>query len=212
MEYPESLNGETSELTHLISKNNSSDRPKPVRDDSDDSSWDVVEDLPLRWATSYVTLAGVRLANTSVFSFTLWRDENSCARGATLLAVVTKGNIFLYEASKGQRAFRFVKASHIPPEGSLPLTVLITGVLRSNTASQRQFRHPKSRGDTTFNHRRFLNTQRPQAIREHQHPSQAQLIHRPTTARRPHLRPPTDSLHHLRQKSRLDPHRRLGRR
>ena len=87
-------------------------RESPVHD-SLDSAWDMVEDLPLRWATDFVPLAttGSRLINTSVLSYALHRDENSRSRGGAFLAVVVKCNIFLYETPKGERAFRFVKVS-----------------------------------------------------------------------------------------------------
>lgn len=76
-----------------------------------DSTWDVIEDLPLRWATHYTPLAstGSRLANTSVLLYDLWQNENQRARGGALLAVATKSNIFLYETPKGERAFRLLK-------------------------------------------------------------------------------------------------------
>jgi hypothetical protein len=42
----------------------------------------------------------------------LWRDHNNSGKAGTLLAVVTKCNILLYEAPKGERAFHFVKVCH----------------------------------------------------------------------------------------------------
>lgn len=76
------------------------------------SSWDVVEDLPLRWATDFVPLAtsGSRLEGVSVQFFALWSDENRRGKGGQLLAIATKNNILLYETPRGERAFRFVKA------------------------------------------------------------------------------------------------------
>lgn len=78
---------------------------------SPDSSWDVVEDLPLRWSTDYVSLAtpGSRLFNSSASSYVLWRNGHLGGRGGALLAVATKSNILLYEKPKGERSFRFVK-------------------------------------------------------------------------------------------------------
>ena len=91
-------------------------RATPVRTDSagSDSTWDMIDDLPLRWATDYVGLAaaGSRLVSTSVNCYTLWRDSNARGQGGALLAVATKSNILLYEKPKGERAFRFVKVSH----------------------------------------------------------------------------------------------------
>ncbi|KAJ7353284.1 hypothetical protein DFH08DRAFT_804852 [Mycena albidolilacea] len=52
-------------------------RPPP-RTNSDESSWEMVDDLPLRWARDFVplALAESRLVNASVLSFALWtRDE-----------------------------------------------------------------------------------------------------------------------------------------
>ncbi|KAH9948800.1 hypothetical protein B0H21DRAFT_689519 [Amylocystis lapponica] len=92
--------------------------------DSQLSSWDVVEDLPLRWATHYTPLAaaGSRLLNTSILFFDLYRNEGQRSRGGALLAVATKSNIFLYEAPKGERAFHLVKACHAHSEFYTPLT------------------------------------------------------------------------------------------
>lgn len=82
--------------------------------DSIDETWDVVEDLPLRWALDYVSLAisGSRLANTSVLFYDIWSDPTISGRKGALLAVATKSTILLYETPKGERAFRFVKVSH----------------------------------------------------------------------------------------------------
>lgn len=86
-----------------------------------DSSWDVVEDLPLRWATDFVPLASPtsRLANLSVIAYALWQEGGPGPGGGrhgrrTLLAVATKYNIFLYETPKGERAFHFVKEFYTP--------------------------------------------------------------------------------------------------
>ncbi|KAG6331375.1 hypothetical protein ID866_7713 [Astraeus odoratus] len=86
-----------------------------------DSSWDVVEDLPLRWATDFVPLASPtsRLASMSVIAYALWQDGGPGPGGGrhgrrTLLAVATKYNIFLYETPKGERAFHFVKEFYTP--------------------------------------------------------------------------------------------------
>ena len=82
--------------------------------DSIDETWDVVDDLPYRWATDYVSLAisGSRLANTSVLFYDIWSDPVVSGRKGALLAVATKSTILLYETPKGERAFRFVKVSH----------------------------------------------------------------------------------------------------
>lgn len=84
----------------------------PVQRSESDSDWDVVEDLPLRWATDFVNLAaaGSRLVNVSVSSYDLWHDDRQ-VRGGTLLAIATKTGVLLYESPKGERAFKFVKVS-----------------------------------------------------------------------------------------------------
>ena len=81
----------------------------PLRRESDDSEWDIVEDQSMRWATDYTPLAssGSRLAGTSALLFATWSDEGR--KGGQLLAIATKGNILLYETPKGERAYKFVK-------------------------------------------------------------------------------------------------------
>jgi hypothetical protein len=75
-----------------------------------DGGWDIVDDLPLRWAADYVSLAtaGSRLANVSVLKYVLWQDDTQHRNGA-LLAVATKSSVLLYESPRGERAFRFLK-------------------------------------------------------------------------------------------------------
>lgn len=74
-------------------------------------SWDMVEELPLRWATDFVNLAtpGSKLASSQVLFYELWKNDGYSYRGTTMLAVATKTNILLFETPKGERAFRFVK-------------------------------------------------------------------------------------------------------
>ncbi|KAF9559666.1 hypothetical protein CPC08DRAFT_750836 [Agrocybe pediades] len=85
---------------------------------TEESSWDVVDDLPIRWATDFVPLAspGSRLAGQSVISFATWSDESRQGKGTggQLLAIATKAGIFLYETPKGERAYRFVKEFYTP--------------------------------------------------------------------------------------------------
>ncbi|KAJ7321651.1 hypothetical protein DFH08DRAFT_970010 [Mycena albidolilacea] len=47
---------------------------QPPRTNSDESSWEMVDDLPLQWTWDFVSLvsAGLRLVNASVLSFALW--------------------------------------------------------------------------------------------------------------------------------------------
>lgn len=90
-------------------------RPSHEPQASIDSGWDIVDDLPLRWATDHVPLAvpGSRLMNASVLTYALWRNDDQ-PRGSALLAVAIKSAVLLYESPKGERAFRFVKVS--PPK------------------------------------------------------------------------------------------------
>lgn len=86
----------------------------PARKDS----WDVVDDLPLRWATDFTSLSssGSRMSNSSVLSYTLWHEGSTSPNRRALLAVATKTNIFLYETPRGQRAFHFVKEFYTPSQ------------------------------------------------------------------------------------------------
>ena len=107
-------------------------RPIPERSSSSvDSSWDVVEDLPLRWATDYVPLAvpGSRLMNASIFTYALWRNDNQ-PRSSTLLAVGIKSAVLLYESPKGERAFRFIKVSRTTLQGVKPMKILLFSALQ----------------------------------------------------------------------------------
>ncbi|KAJ7167806.1 hypothetical protein C8R46DRAFT_950927 [Mycena filopes] len=92
--------------------------PPPRRANSDESSWELIDDLPLRWARDFVPLAaaGSRLVNTSVLMFALWTREEGARTGSRgqFLAVGTKGMILLYETPVGERAFRFVKEFYTP--------------------------------------------------------------------------------------------------
>ncbi|KNZ76436.1 hypothetical protein J132_10411 [Termitomyces sp. J132] len=107
--------------SHQISPRNGRNSPSrlsPNRRDTDESNWDVIEDLPLRWATDFVPFAtsSSRLLNLSVISYALWKDETRKDRGGRLLAIATKNTILLYETPKGERAFRFVKEFYIPSQ------------------------------------------------------------------------------------------------
>ncbi|KAA1466563.1 hypothetical protein DENSPDRAFT_831416 [Dentipellis sp. KUC8613] len=117
---PSPISSEPSSYNNLLPSGSGSSifdkrYPQIQRRGSAESGWDVVEDLPLRWATDYVALAsaGSRLVNSSVLSYDLWREDRR-ARGGALLAVATKSNILLYESPRGERAFRFVKDFYTP--------------------------------------------------------------------------------------------------
>ncbi|KAH9855078.1 hypothetical protein C2E23DRAFT_901961 [Lenzites betulinus] len=89
---------------------------QPRRTTSIDSEWDIVSDLPLRWATHFTPLAsaGSRLHNNPVLFYEVWRNEATRGRGGVLLAVATKSSILLYETPKGERAFRLAKEFYTP--------------------------------------------------------------------------------------------------
>ncbi|KAF8681425.1 hypothetical protein RHS04_03078 [Rhizoctonia solani] len=94
-------------------------RPTPTRSFISDTpgEWDIIEDLPLRWATDYVSLSrpGSKLAGLSVMFFELWKDlSGSPGTERTYLAVATRQCIFLYESIPGERAFRAVKEFYTP--------------------------------------------------------------------------------------------------
>lgn len=109
-----------------------------------DSSWDVVEDLPLRWATDYVPLAapGTRLFGTSVQCYDMWRDPIERSRGVAYLAVVVKSNILLYHAPKGERAFRFVKVAHptCTSYNASRIHIFVLGILYTHYCAQYHIR------------------------------------------------------------------------
>ncbi|TFK72029.1 hypothetical protein BDN72DRAFT_887404 [Pluteus cervinus] len=79
-------------------------------------SWDIVEGLPLRWATDFVPLASAqsRLSGASIISYDIWNNNARKGRGGQLLAIAAKTMIHLYEAPKGERAFQFVKEFYTP--------------------------------------------------------------------------------------------------
>lgn len=115
-----------------------------------DSGWDIVDDLPLRWATDYVPLAvpGSRLMNSSVFTYALWRNDDQ-PRSSTLLAVGVKSAVLLYESPKGERAFRFIKVSRTPWQGVKSIFkksafFRCPGILYAPSPSQHQICSPKS--------------------------------------------------------------------
>lgn len=106
------------------------------RKESDDSTWDIVEDLPLRWATDFIPLAGAksRLSNVSVLFFELWKNDGDSSKGNAMLAVATKQNILLYETPIGERAFRYVKVRHLCTLVlKLRVTILCLGILHPHT-------------------------------------------------------------------------------
>lgn len=76
------------------------------------SNWDVVEELPVRWATDFVPLAPStsKQGSLDISCFELHQTGGYEGRtGTSLLTVASKSTILLYEASKGERVFRFVR-------------------------------------------------------------------------------------------------------
>ncbi|KAG2073578.1 hypothetical protein BDR04DRAFT_1094494 [Suillus decipiens] len=100
-------------LSFLPTSNTQQSLTPPRKD-----SWDVVDDLPLRWATDFTSLSstGSRMSNSSVLSYALWHEGSTSHNRRALLAVATKTNIFLYETPRGQRAFHFVKEFYTPSQ------------------------------------------------------------------------------------------------
>ncbi|TRM67838.1 hypothetical protein BD626DRAFT_479986 [Schizophyllum amplum] len=123
----------------------------PTRGDS----WDIIDDLPLRWATDFVPLAsaGSRLLHASILSYALWKDEARKGTGGQLLAVATKSNILLYETPKGERAFHFVKEFYTPltPRSITFFQQAVHEMARSSSdASARHHGHRRSNSGSSM--------------------------------------------------------------
>ncbi|KAI0660724.1 hypothetical protein C8Q70DRAFT_971994 [Cubamyces menziesii] len=124
-----------------------------ARTDSIDSDWDIVSDLPLRWATHFTPLAsaGSRLQNNPVLFYDIWRNEAQRVRGGALLAVATKSSILLYEAPKGERAFRLAKEFYTPlPARSI---TFVHQSVQDNMARSPSDVFPRSAALDTSHHR-----------------------------------------------------------
>lgn len=90
-------------------------RPKPpTRNTGMSSSWDTVEDLPLRWATDFEPFHHPKVANTNILFFELWKSDENGNYGRTMLAIGTPKSIVLFEAPRGERAFTYVKDYYTP--------------------------------------------------------------------------------------------------
>ncbi|KAG8885898.1 hypothetical protein FRB97_009060 [Tulasnella sp. 331] len=77
------------------------------------SSWDIIEDLPMRWATDFVLLYSANSKpNASIISYELWKPENR--KLPMKLVVATRCKILLYEAPPNERAFKFMKEFYCP--------------------------------------------------------------------------------------------------
>ncbi|KAI0776186.1 hypothetical protein BD413DRAFT_688386 [Trametes elegans] len=127
--------------------------PPVERTDSVDSDWDIVSDLPLRWATHFTPLAssGSRLQNNPVLFYDIWRNEWHRGRGGVLLAVATKSSILLYEAPKGERAFRLAKEFYTPlPARSI---TFIHQSVQDNMSRSPSDIFPRSAALDSHNHR-----------------------------------------------------------
>ncbi|KAK7033592.1 hypothetical protein VNI00_012829 [Paramarasmius palmivorus] len=140
---------QSSSYQALLSPSSTNDgrrSPAPLRQNSEESSWDVVDDLPLRWATDFVPLAtsGSRLSSLSVISYALWSsDGRTTSRGGRMLAIATKSNILLYETPKGERAFRFLKEFYtpLPPRNITFFHQAVSDVSRSLSDAGPRFHH-----------------------------------------------------------------------
>ncbi len=80
---------------------------------SGDLAWDIIDDLPLKWAKDYVplTLAHSKLADGEAHKFELFRMDDELSNGLSVLAVTARNHIYIFESSRGERAFRFVQVS-----------------------------------------------------------------------------------------------------
>ncbi|KAF5393039.1 hypothetical protein D9757_001129 [Collybiopsis confluens] len=115
--YQALLSPSSSDPSVINKRRSRSTSPAGRADSFDAANWDMIDELPLRWATDFVPLAtqGSRLSTCSVISYALWGNEDrSRDRGGRLLAIATKSNIFLYETPKGERAFHFSKEFYTP--------------------------------------------------------------------------------------------------
>ena len=112
----------------------------PLRREPDEFEWDIVDDQSIRWATDYKSLAspGSRLAGTSALLFATWSDEGRKG-GEKLLAIAAKSNVLLYEAPKGERAYKFVKVCLTYYLKPCRLISPLTGILHSFSNSQSRF-------------------------------------------------------------------------
>lgn len=119
---------------------------------SHEPGWDMVDDLPLRWATDYVPLAvpGSRLMNASVLTYALWRNDDT-PRGIALLAVGIKSAVLLYESPKGERAFRFIKVRYTPQvevtNSQRRSAPPLLGILHASSPSRHHVCLPKRPGE-----------------------------------------------------------------
>ncbi|KAF8341525.1 uncharacterized protein EI90DRAFT_3034226 [Cantharellus anzutake] len=83
---------------------------------SGDPAWDIIDDLPLKWAKDYLPLAPayLKLADGSVSKFELFQTDDRSKNGPSVLAVGAKNHIYIFESGKGERAFRFAKELYTP--------------------------------------------------------------------------------------------------
>ncbi|KAJ2934537.1 hypothetical protein H1R20_g2572, partial [Candolleomyces eurysporus] len=124
-------------------------RISPVRHDSSDSTWDIVDDLPLR--------------NNSALFYATWYDRNRRSTGGQLLAIATKYSILLYESPKGERAYRFVKDFYAPlqPKNMCFFHQYVHEASRSQSESPRHRRTDSNggaRGSTSSHSRSESNS------------------------------------------------------
>lgn len=158
---------ETPLLTRPASYLTSSSTKRPTTTRKD-SSWDIVDELPLRWATDFTSLssAGSRMSNTSVISYALWHEGSARCTRRALLAVATKTNIFLYETPRGERAFHFVKVCATADQLVEPLFEFLQEFYtpvqpRSLTFVQQSvqeiFRSPSDVGSSSGHHNRVAS-------------------------------------------------------
>ena len=199
------------------SKRSSQEPQAPI-----DSGWDVVDDLPLRWATDYVPLAvpGSRLMNASVLTYALWRNDDQ-PRGSALLAVAIKSAVLLYESPRGERAFRFIKVS--PPQkknlieymtSTMKFSLLHSGILHSIACPWPHVclpEPPRQPLSEPFGHHRHRATPVATALARARARIAAQHASAPSVTHDGGAEPATEPLRRLREKSGAHPPRQLGR-
>ncbi|KAF8314699.1 hypothetical protein DL93DRAFT_2198497 [Clavulina sp. PMI_390] len=81
-----------------------------------EEGWDLIEELPMRWATDFVPLAPAsgKTPTIDVNRFELYHSNGTFGRAGSLLALAAKSSILIFEAPQGERAFRFVKDLYTP--------------------------------------------------------------------------------------------------
>lgn len=108
------------------------------------SSWDFMDDMPMRWATDFKPLFNPNSrVNGSVTGYVLWRGSD--AKAPVKLAVSTRTNILLFETPPNERAFKFVKVwqPRLAFKQSINEFTLCLGILYSGISQIRELCIPE---------------------------------------------------------------------